>query len=105
MAEIVYSIRVDASLVRAFAASSLRAGTTAAERLRQFMRDTLEAEEAAEDAKCVAKVETSSGVSAENGSNSEARKEAKRTNGRTNGRTKEASFRPDEVGEAVSQPK
>ena len=76
MAEIVYFIRVDASLVRAFAASSQRAGTTAAERLRQFMRDTLEAEEAEEDAKCAAKGEASSDASAENVSSSKARKEA-----------------------------
>ena len=37
MSEIIYSIRVDAALVRAFARSSYRSGTTAAERIRRFM--------------------------------------------------------------------
>lgn len=39
MSEIVYSIRVDAALVRAFAESSQKAGMNAADRLRAFMRE------------------------------------------------------------------
>ena len=37
MSEIVYSIRVDAALVRAFAESSQKAGMNAADRLRAFI--------------------------------------------------------------------
>ena len=40
--EIIYSIRVDAALVRAFARSSYRSGTTAAERIRRFMAASIE---------------------------------------------------------------
>lgn len=46
MSEIVYSIRVDAALVRAFAESSQKAGMNAADRLRAFMRECVEADKA-----------------------------------------------------------
>ena len=49
MSEIIYSIRVDAALVRAFARSSYRSGTTAAERIRRFMAASIE-EDAAREA-------------------------------------------------------